>query len=67
MPVICPELYKRKFPAYYTKERVAYLRDNQGVDPFMLAEHLGISEVTVQTMQRKLGLRRCANVRDKKY
>jgi hypothetical protein len=36
----------------------AHLRDAVGVDPAIITDNLGISEVTVQTLQRKLGLRK---------
>ena len=36
----------------------AHLRDAVGTDPAIIADNLSISEVTVQTLQRKLGLRK---------
>ena len=33
-----------------------------GVDPAVIAYDLGLHEVTVQTLQRKMGLRKCRTV-----
>ena len=38
------------------------LKGRQGIDPTSIAYDLGLHEVTVQTLQRKTGLRRCKTV-----
>jgi hypothetical protein len=43
----------------FTAERDAYLRANPTIDPFILAEALGLSARTVYMYQRKLGIRLC--------
>lgn len=35
------------------------LEERQGMDPAIIAYDLGLHEVTVQTIQRKMGLRNC--------
>jgi hypothetical protein len=57
MTVIAPDLYPRKRPDRYTPERDAFLREHPGVDPKILADHLGVSERFVIQYQRKLGIR----------
>ena len=64
MPKVhAPELFEPKVPRRY-RVHEAYLRANHGVDPAFLADELGITEVSVRTAQRKLGLRGCRNPRD---
>jgi hypothetical protein len=38
------------------------LKGQQGIDPAIIAYNLGLHEVTVQTLQRKMGLRKCKTV-----
>jgi len=52
-------LYPRKRPPMYTKERDAYLRENVGIDPAVLAEALGLHVRSIYRYQRRLGLRKC--------
>ena len=60
--VRAPELYEPKVAKRHRRHE-AYLRAHQGVDPAIMAIELGISEVSVRTAQRKLGLRGCRNPR----
>ena len=52
-------LYPRKRPPMYTEERDAYLRENVGIDPAVLAEALGLHVRSIYVYQRKLGIRKC--------
>lgn len=54
-------LYPRKRPRMYTPERDAFLRENVGIDPAILAAELKVSTRFVYIYQRKLGLRRCTS------
>ncbi len=62
-PVHAPELFEPRIAKRHRRHE-AYLRAHLGVDPAILAAELGISEVSVRTAQRKLGLRGCRNPRD---
>jgi hypothetical protein len=64
MTVNAPELFEPKLPRRYAIH-AQFIRDNHGVDPAMLAADLNIQEMTVRTIQRKLGLRGCTNQRNK--
>ena len=55
--VYAPELYPRKRNKRYTAQRDQFLRENKGVDPTLLAAHLGLSERFIIHYQRKLGVR----------
>ncbi len=61
--VHAPELFEPKM-AKRTRVRAKFLREIVGIDPAILADELGLKEITVRTMQRKLGLRKCSNPRD---
>ncbi len=54
-------LWPRKRPRMYTPARDAFLRENVGVDPAILAAELRVSVRFVHTYQRKLGLRLCTS------
>ena len=58
MKISAPELFEPKRPNYFTPERTAFLLENRFVDPAILAHHLGLSEISVRTYMRKIGLRR---------
>jgi hypothetical protein len=64
--VRAPELFEPNRPYLRNKKRNAYLRQNYGVDTAMLAADLGVTERFVRLLQRKLGLRRRTNQKDKK-
>ncbi len=63
MAVHAPELWEPRLPRRYAIH-AQFIRDNHGVDPAMLAADLGIQEMTVRTIQRKLGLRGCSSQRN---
>lgn len=46
-------------------ERDAYFVENIHVDPMMLADRWGVKPRFVMMRQRRLGVRKCANPRDK--
>ena len=52
-------LYPRKRPRMYTQARDAFLRENPTVDPFILADAMGLHVRTICMYQRKLGIRLC--------
>lgn len=54
-------LWPRKRPRMYNPARDAFLRENVGIDPAILATQLGVSTRFVYTYQRKLGLRLCTS------
>ncbi len=54
-------LWPRKRPPMYTPDRDAFLRENHGIDPAILADELGLSTRFVYCYQRKLGLRLCTS------
>lgn len=62
MTVRCYDLYpvRPKNP-----QRDAYLIANRGVDPFLLAQELGVTERYIRTQQLRLRLRVARNPRDK--
>jgi hypothetical protein len=43
----------------YTPARDAFLRENVGIDPAILADALGLRVISVYRYQRRLGLRTC--------
>ena len=55
--IYCHGLYPRRRPRNRTIEREAYLRENVGIDPAILAADLGIQTSWVLAWQRKLGIR----------
>jgi len=59
MSVRAPDLFPLRRARMFTAERDAYLRANPSVDPFILADALGLSALTVYMYQRKLGIRLC--------
>lgn len=64
--VYSPDLYRPKVK-WRTKERDAYFRENQGIDPAILAMALHLSENFVITYLRKMGLRPVCNRPAAKY
>jgi hypothetical protein len=56
--VFAPELFEPR-KQYRSKQRDAYFRENQGIDPTILADELGWTEMFVRRYQRKLRLRGC--------
>jgi hypothetical protein len=54
--VYAPALFRPKVK-WRTKARDAYFRENQGIDPAILAMDLHLSENFVITYLRKMGLR----------
>jgi hypothetical protein len=58
-PIHAPGLYPVRRPAGRTKERDAYLRENAGVCPAVLAAEMKLSESFVIRYLIKLGLRKC--------
>ena len=52
-------LYPRKRPPMYTAARDAFLRENIGIDPAILADALGLRIISIHRYQRRLGLRIC--------
>ncbi len=55
--VRAPDLYPRRRPRMYRPEREKFLREHPSVDPLLLAEELGVTEMFVIRFQRKLGIR----------
>lgn len=49
----------RKAKFYETPENEAYLRENYFIDAAQLAIDLKMSETTLKSYQRRLGLRKC--------
>ena len=60
-----PELYKPKHNWLVERHQKAVLAA-RGVDPALVADELGITERTVRMIQRKLGLRKCMNQRNRR-
>jgi hypothetical protein len=56
--VFAPELFEPR-RRYRNPAREAFLRQNVGIDPAVLAMTLGVTERFVRMLQRKLGLRKC--------
>jgi hypothetical protein len=52
--------WQPKLP-YLTKARAEYLKANVDIDPALLPEDLGVSEMYVRRIWRKLGLRKHLN------
>jgi hypothetical protein len=50
-----------KLPRWATPERVKHIQEHVGVDTAIIASDIGICEAYVQVIQRRLGLRLCAN------
>ncbi len=59
MTVTAPDLFPRRRPRMYTKERDAFLHANPTIDPAILAGAMGLSIRFVYVYQRKLGIRMC--------
>ena len=52
-------LWPRKRPPMYTAARDAFLRENIGIDPAILADAMNLHVRSVYRYQRRLGLRIC--------
>ncbi len=50
-----------KLAPWATPERVKHIKENIGVDTAIIASQVGLCEYNVQVIQRRLGLRKCAN------
>jgi len=59
MSVYAPDLFPIRRSRVFTPERDAYLRANPTVDPFILADALGVKARTIYMYQRRLGIRLC--------
>lgn len=64
--VYAPDLWPRRADPKQTRHDAA-IREACGVDPAIIAATLDISERFVRMRQRKLGLRKCRNPRDKEW
>lgn len=60
MKILTPDLY-RKRSHLDNKKRDAYLREQAGIDPALLAHELGVSERFIIQRQRRLGVRKCTH------
>lgn len=66
-PIHAPDLYPRKtLPCDRTRVHDAAIRRYGDADPLLVAALLGVAESFVCQRQRALGLRKCANPRDRK-
>ena len=65
MTVTAPDLFPRR-RNYHSAANEAYLRENVGIDPAILAAALGIPRHFVMAYQRQLGLRKILNHTDRR-